>query len=359
MITTKQALETNLSVIRKLAPRKGDTFKRLVTIQNSEMYYTNGDTFLTLPLPCLGETVEVTTVNIDDLTKCLKSLGKGTVELSRGNEGLVIEQGGMVYTIFTHSEEIPSPPENTYSKQNIPQNVLERAFTCTHAAAEDDPRIFLEGALFEPLDASLNAGDEHGLRVVATDGHRLVLVDSTYSQDVAVTKSFIVGKETLVILELLAKKGFGYHYFGTALKAVDYSQDNWLKISGDFTLITRLVNAEYPDYNMVIPQRSEHTFTLTKDFLKYLTAKNSTKFTFTPGNIHLANQGFDGPCFNHNVPNDTVDFAAEVGLQTHYVMDAIRHAPTDTVTVKYDNELNPIVFEAPGYKAVVMPVRLR
>jgi DNA polymerase-3 subunit beta len=138
-----------------------------------------------------------------------------------------------------NGEDYPKIPDSDGDGDiKLPGNVLVNAISKTlFAVSNEDLRPAMNGVFFE-----LNA---EGTTFVATDAHKLV----RYRRKEAVSKepaSFIVPKKALNLLKnILPNKEDVVH--------ISYNRNNAFFSFNNISLVCRLIDARFPDYNAVIP----------------------------------------------------------------------------------------------------------
>jgi len=152
------------------------------------------------------------------------------------------------------SEEFPSLP--LFSQENLldlPGKVLAELIDSTiFCASREEARFVLGGVYFEPLR------EEGKLRAVASDGHRLALLDREVPglEDFPFQQGFIVGRKGAEMLaslsesELLVKFGFANNYA--------------LLFFSDGFFFSRTLEGEFPNYRAVIPQSFQNTLKIDR-----------------------------------------------------------------------------------------------
>ncbi len=116
---------------------------------------------------------------------------------------------------------------------------------------QQDVRHYLNGALFD-IGPDL-------LKCVATDGHRLAFSQiETSLKDVAPTKVILPRKTCHGIVALPES--------GELLISV--GENHFRVQSAELTLTSRLVAAQYPDYERLIPKQIQHTAIACRESLK-------------------------------------------------------------------------------------------
>ncbi len=143
--------------------------------------------------------------------------------------------------------KIPQPEAVT--EINIPSSALSYAIAKTiFAVSSDDLRPAMTGVLFQISN--------EGMTFVSTDAHKLVKLNRS---DVKAAKSaqFIVPKKALGLLK-------GALPASDAPVNVSYNKSNAFFVFDNTKLICRLIDANYPDYNAVIPQNNPNKLSINR-----------------------------------------------------------------------------------------------
>jgi DNA polymerase-3 subunit beta len=156
------------------------------------------------------------------------------------------------------------------------------------------------------------------------------------------------------------------------LKLVQSGPSVFFELAG-FRFSVKLVDAQFPPYQQVIPAQSERAVRAPRlplsEALKAvrLAASDRTggvKLTLSTGKIRVesespeAGEGFD------EVPVDYDGADVTIGFNASYFLDVLNAMPEDEVVLGISGELDPAVIQ-PGsesversYLAVVMPMRI-
>jgi DNA polymerase III subunit beta len=136
------------------------------------------------------------------------------------------------------------------------------------------------------------------------------------------------------------------------------------------SLISRLIDGQYPDYQQIIPQ--EFTTTVTVEKQEIVNAlRTSGIFSRATGSVvlkyNIDQQQVVISATSHDVGESVVEVAAEVTgeagsiiLNYRYVLDALTAMPAETVVIKIVNESAPVIFVPQGdtsYIYLVMPIK--
>jgi DNA polymerase-3 subunit beta len=186
-----------------------------------------------------------------------------------------------------NGDEFPKAPAMGASKALlIGADVLNRAISKTiFAAGNDDMRPIMSGVFFEI--------EPESVRFVATDAHKLVRM--TRSDIGGESAAFIVPRKPLNLLKGAL----------SSLKSevnMQYTENNAMFTFENVTLMCRLIEGKYPNYEAVIPK--ENPFKLTIDRLDFLNSikrvsifanrsTNQVRLKLTGSEIQLSAEDLD------------------------------------------------------------------
>ncbi len=119
------------------------------------------------------------------------------------------------------------------------ESLLSGINKSSFATADDDLRPVMNGVLFNI--------EESALTFVATDAHKLV--KCTIAKPFGVAASFILPKKPVALLKALLNKA-EYDV------AISFDSQNAKFTFKNYTLVCRLIEGNYPNYNAVIPQNN-------------------------------------------------------------------------------------------------------
>lgn len=241
----------------------------------------------------------------------------------------------------------------------VPPDELKRLVAQTSfAVAQQDVRFFLNGLLLEVTDAHV--------RAVATDGHRLAM---------CTRQEGVEGVERVRVI--IPRKGVGQL---TRLLAETAETDapitlaigsNVLRAAhGPYTLTTKLIDGEFPDYERVIPRHGQHTITGDRDTLQhsFVGAAILANETYRGVRLCLAKEQLTVRANNleQEEAEDTIAVGydgdeLEIGFNVDYLLDVFNVIPGDTVRLSVSDANSSVLIEEPeadGSLFVVMPMRL-
>jgi DNA polymerase-3 subunit beta len=291
----------------------------------------------------------------------VKDFPEDIILLIKEDSRLVIrdEDEKEVYELAVmESDEFPSLPE--FFEENlleIPAQVLSELIRSTiFAASKDEARFVLGGVYLEPLP------DKGLFRAVASDGHRLALLDREVPNfaDSPFKEGIIVSKKGADIIadlsdeELLVKLGFVNNY------VVLYFSDGFF--------FTRTIEGSFPDYRAVIPQEFQNRLKLDRklflDALKRASLVISEKFKpirleLTPIEVVLSSPETETSRARIRIPAEYEGEALNVSFNAVYLISALENMKSEEVELKLNDERRPAVitgYRDEGFLYLLMPM---
>lgn len=259
------------------------------------------------------------------------------------------------------ADEYPTLPNFSLGKTAPVQAVFlsEMIERTMYAASADETRYNLNGVYFEQLPTSGK------VRMVATDGHRLAIVDRMLGAELS-------GLEPGVIIP---RKGLGElkHLLDeedTEEVELGFEGNSALVRKGEVTLVMRLIEGEFPNYQQVIPKETNINLTVVVETLAralrrvaLLSAERSRaiKFELSDGQLRLSS---NNPDLGDAQEEIDVDYAGEpitVAFNARYLMDALNSIKAKEVRLGFKDATSPaqlIPTDDDDALAVVMPMRV-
>lgn len=261
-----------------------------------------------------------------------------------------------------NGDEFPKSPmlENSASI-NMSASVLKRAIDKTiFATGNDDLRAMMTGVFFQL--------ETEGITIVGTDGHKLIRYKRT---DITADKnaSFIVPKKPLnIIKNLLANSENNVK--------IEYNESNARFDFENFTLICRLIEGKYPNYEAVIPSENPNKMIIDR---KTLLTSIKRVSIFANKTTHQVGFHIDGNKLLLNA--EDVDFAnaanerlscsydgeeIKIGFNSRFIIEMLNNISTEMVVLELSapNRAGILLPEEPedigeDLLMLVMPVMLK
>ncbi len=273
-------------------------------------------------------------------------------------EQVTVRSGKSRFTLATLPvDEFPdlADPKSDV-KVLVPVDEVRRLLDQTSfAMAQQDVRYFLNGMLFEITGEYV--------RTVATDGHRLAMCTCNGgAQGVDRLQAIVPRKGVSELARLLGE--------GDEPLLLGLSSNHLRVVQGGYTLVSKLVDGQFPDYERVIPKNGQH----------YVTGDRETLRRSLRSTAILSNEKYRGVRLSldkeqltvqANNPDQeeaedviAVDYDGdplEIGFNADYLLDILGALAGENVRMCVSDGNSSALIEEPeeeGALFVVMPMRL-
>ena len=281
---------------------------------------------------------------------------------STSNSYLDIRCGRSHFTLAgTAAEEYPALPEFSPERTaSLPAEILSGMIERTmYAASADETRYNLNGVYFEVRE------EEGKLRMVATDGHRLAMVDRAAPGDIEGLKGgVIIPRKGLSELKRLLDEE------DTSEVELAFEGNNGFARKGDVVLVMRLIEGEFPNYQQVIPKEpGTHLVLDTERLAKSLRRvvllsserSKAVKLEISEGEAVVTS---NNPDLGDARDELDIDYAGEnlsIGFNAKYVLEALGSLHAKEIRLGLHGDLSPATLVPTNDEealAVVMPMRI-
>jgi len=289
------------------------------------------------------------------------NIKEGKISIETSGTNILLKAPGVEATLQTMpSEEFPK----IYKEKGdifikIKKEVLEKEVSrIAFSAAQDGGRPSLSGVLVRQ--------DKDGLTMVATDGYRLSLrrnlaVLSGKDQSSSVLVPAKVFKELLAIKE----------DEDDVTVSISKNTNQIIFSQGETVLVGRLIEAEYPPFEKILP--TSHSTTVSFERAKLLSAvKICSVFARDTANIVKFSIGKNKMVVSANTPSvgeNKADVEAktegeenEIAFNARYLLDLLGNIDDEDLVFEMTGPLNPGVFKIkdnPYFLHLIMPIRVQ
>lgn len=315
-----------------------------------------------LARPSEGVRVEQTgstTISARKLGDIWRALPQGAeVSVEVQGERAVVRAGRSRFTLatlpasdFPELDSAAADLELGFKRGDLLRLIRQTSFAMAH----QDVRYYLNGMLLEVTDTHV--------RAVATDAYRLAMCTvpggGTGTERVRVV---VPRKGVLELARLVGENDEDLHC------AIGR---NYLRVrQGDFAFGTRLLEADYPDYENVIPPMPANSFTADRETLRSVFARVGILSNEKSSGVRLVMAG-DSLSVQANNPDQeeaeeevAVDYrgdAMQIGFNVSYLQDILGALDTESVRVAVTDAESSALIEGPGADHslyVLMPMNL-
>ena len=226
----------------------------------------------------------------------------------------------------------------------------------------DEGRAELGGICLE----NITEDDVKKIRMVSTDGHRLSKIDHVVEND----KSALGGLRERVILPKNGIIEVLRILEGGDSVQIGFKENNFVVKKAEEVLIIRLIEGEFPDYEMVIPKKGENELNLRKEdflmMLRRMSILSSDKYSGV--RFKIDKEQVETTTTNPEIGEAreiiSVSYRGkplEVAFNPRYFIETLGSMDSEEVVVTFKDEVNPCIIEGDadkGFLSVIMPMRV-
>lgn len=330
-----------------------------------KVFATDLEVSLTDQVPVKIDSDGKIAVNAKNLFDIVRELGDGEIILdAKSNNRLQIKQHKSIFNIVGISPEeypvFPTFKTNDFIVVN-PDVLLEMIDRTIYSVSNDETRYHLNGVYFEKNSIK----GKTQFRMVATDGHRLSLVDRFTNEETAniINAGVIIPRKGLAEVK----------------KIIDFSENpiqmavegsQLIVKTGSTVLMVRLIEGKYPNYQQLIPQNLKKTAFINRESLlssirrvSLLSNQKSKGVTIAlaRGKMEISS---NNPELGDAKEEIEVDYSGEdlkIGFNAKYILDILNSFNDDKLSLELDTQLSPGLIRPQNdtdYTCVVMPMRI-
>jgi len=258
-------------------------------------------------------------------------------------------------------ESFPELPQMPEALAEIPLSALAQMIAGTiFAISSEESRFTLNGALLILKDT--------GLVMVATDGHRLALVEKQVELPglTGAYRALLPKKAMNEILKLASED---------ASKQIQFSgNENHLFFQVDKRLLlSRKLTGNFPDYDRVLPKQHEHMLILQRDEFKAAIERvaqfadersRAIRLQMVQGELKVHSSISETGESEESIPVEYSGADTEIGFNAQYLLDFLRSVDQSEVEFHFKDANSAGELRPHGdtggtvYRYVVMPMRV-
>lgn len=303
-------------------------------------------------------------VDAKKVYEIIKEMPEGEIRMVKKDSGWaeISCEGKIVFNLAGQAEE-EFPPIEIDSKIKFleinAKSINELIRNTVYASSNDETRETLQGVLLEKK--------KKGLRMVATDGHRLALADRTFSdnEELIMKGSVVIpqkgAREIKRLIEEMEKE--------EKIK-IGLGEKSVVVVGGEETMVVRLIEGEFPNYKKVIPNDNKNRMVVkTKELIESLRRVSlvteedtrAVRFVVKSGELTILSKKIGLGDAREERKVDYKGEDMEIGLNGRYLLDILNVMGGDEVVLEMMDEKTPILIKGEGKDhtiAVIMPMML-
>ena len=222
-----------------------------------------------------------------------------------------------------------------------------------YSMAQQDVRYYLNGVLLI-IDGTT-------FKVVATDGHRLAYNENEIENSFEKSELILPRKAIIELCKLLSDND----------EPVDLefsSQKVKISFSG-ITLMSKIIDGKFPDYERVIPKYSNHLLlnrlqvqqALQRAAILSNEKFRGVRFVLTEKKLTIISSNSEQEEAQEEIETNYHGEAIDIGFNVNYLMDGLNNIEGETATFSFGDPNSSILISTdklPAFRYVVMPMRI-
>ena len=286
----------------------------------------------------------------------IKELPEGDVIISsqKNNTIIITTQKSFFKIMGLPKEDFPDLPKiKNECSINTKQKLLKTMLGMTSfAISYDATRYVLNGTLFSLKDKQL--------RLVTTDGRRLSLIQKKLDNPTNIKKEVIIPLKTTNELNRILKE--------EGEVKISFDQNQIVFELNNTTIISRLIEGQFPNYQQVIPKEVEQKITLRREeFLGAVKragllapiSSRSIKLELFKNRILTSSQAPDIGEAREEMDISYGGKELVVGFNSNYLVDVLKNMDREEIVLELtDAQGAGVVRGGEDYLYVLMPVQL-
>jgi DNA polymerase-3 subunit beta len=294
------------------------------------------------------------------LYEIVKALPETDVRIEEDKKGVKVAADRFDSRMQTlPREDFPTLPDASgKTRATLPRNALKQMVEKTQfAITGEDTRYFLNGAKFVLRPDTLT--------LVATDGHRLALVEVAHKVGINEEIGVILPKKTLLELGKLLAEDEGDVLF-------EAGENHLFFDVGGRMLISRMIDGQFPAYERVLPKNNDKDIDFEKERLTSAVKRvallsnersRAVKFEIGKGKVEVTSSSSEFGEASEEIAVDYSGAPLAISFNAQYVLDFLSAVETDSVQLSLKDEVSqavmrPIGAQGYSYTYVIMPMRI-
>jgi DNA polymerase-3 subunit beta len=294
------------------------------------------------------------------LYEIVKALPETDVRIEEDKKGVKVAADRFDSRMQTlPREDFPTLPDASgKTRATLPRNALKQMVEKTQfAITGEDTRYFLNGAKFVLRPDTLT--------LVATDGHRLALVEVAHKVGINEEIGVILPKKTLLELGKLLAEDDGDVLF-------EAGENHLFFDVGGRILISRMIDGQFPAYERVIPKNNDKDIDFEKERLTSAVKRvallsnersRAVKFEIGKGKVEVTSSSSEFGEASEEIAVDYSGTPLAISFNAQYVLDFLSAVETDSVQLSLKDDVSqavmrPIGAQGYSYTYVIMPMRI-
>jgi len=310
-------------------------------------------------IPVEIEEEGTTTVFCDKFISILNSLPSGEVEFIQNDINIKIKPVLKKVQFTLKSMSTDKFPEFASSEAvpyfEVPAKEFKEMVSQTiFAVSDDETRFFMNGIYFEKK--------EDDLVLVATDGRRLSYIAKPLCQNINSFESAIVPPKILSTV-LKHAPSEGNIFIAIVEKMIFFK-------FGSYNFSSVLIDGQFPNYQRVIPEKQEYSFSLERtDLLEalkrvgLLVEQKSRRiyFNLSDGLLTITSQESEIGTAKEEVPCQFAGNEITIAMNLQYILEPLKVISSDRIKFEFTEKMRAVTLKPDpesDFLHIIMPMQM-
>lgn len=243
--------------------------------------------------------------------------------------------------------------ENAKKITLLQKDLRSLLLSVQYAMAQQDVRYYLNGVLL------IVEGNK--LKVVATDGHRLAYNAGKITGQYEKQEIILPRKAVVELTKLLTEDN--------EIVDLEFSQQQVKLTFSGISLITKVIEGKFPDYERVIPKYNNHLKMERAEIQQALQRAailsnekfRGVRFVLTEKNLSVISSNSEQEEAQEELETDYHGDALDIGFNVNYLMDGLNNINSNDIIFSFGDPNSSILMTTPDnneFRYVVMPMRI-
>lgn len=321
----------------------------LIETEENEIVLTATDlkTTMIINIPAKISEKGSITVSAKKFGEIVKNLSED-IEISTKKDIITLKSGKCNFKITGLSkDEFPQYVASDGESVILDQKLLKEMLDLTSfAISQNESRMALNGVLLKIKDKKM--------RIVATDGRRLTLIEKPI--DTILNKEIIIPRK--IVEELVNNLTEGNIKVTFTKDKIYFEFDNII-------LSSCLINEQFPNYEQVIPKNAKKGINLKRNNLIDTIKRASLLTTINSQSIKIdivRDKLVFSKQLNSNEMTEELDTKHNlepftIGFNPDYLLDVLKRLTDETVNLELSGKENPAIIRKEDYICIVLPMQ--
>lgn len=333
----------------------------LIQKQGSKFLFTSTDleiqiaTEIETDQPASNESITVASRKMQEILRVLPDDSKVSLDIQDGK--LQLKAGKSKFNLQTlPAGDFPQVADQLKNagKIELQQAQLRQLLgSVQYAMAQQDIRYYLNGVLL--------VVEEHVLKAVATDGHRLALASMELPGSHSKRELILPRKTIGELFKLLSDSD--------ELVTLELGESQVRISFSGITLTSKVIDGKFPDYGKVIPAHTNHVALdrqVIQQALQRVAILSNEKFrgvrlVLTEKNMRIISNNSEQEEAQEDIETEYHGAGLDVGFNVNYLLDGLNNMSTERVVFSFGDPNSSMLVTRPGdnnFKYVIMPMRI-